>query len=1145
MDGSGNVYLIGTTTSEDFPTEQALLPDIMGSSDVFALKLNASGSALNFSTYLGGSGQDEASAIRIDEQGDMYLAGVTRSTDFVFVDGGLQAVSGGRWDAFVTKFSGSTLQLSTYFGGGGDDFAADLAVDSQGNIYLAGTTASTDFPTRNAFQDTRAGGNDAFAAKLNSAGSELIYSSYLGGSSSDLANCATLDSDGRFYVAGETSSSNFPISDALQDTRSNSPDMFITRFSQGGSQLEYSTYLGGLGFDSIRDIFVDTSFNLTLSGITTSVDFPLAGTLFAKQPGADAVVARLDPTASSLRFSTYMGGSASDLPTTAAQGPAGEIYFAGILDSEDYPTLEPLQAKFAGVGLYKTTTGATNWTASATGLTDANVQVIVTDPNVVGTLYAGTAAGGVFRSTDRASTWSYLGLEGFSVLSLAVDSNDSQTVYAGTNGFVFKTTDGGENWLVTSQGLPVTNFTVMAIDPQDSSFVYAGTDGRGVFKTTNSGESWRAINSGLSTPGKIIYSLVINPDDTSNLYLGTSGTVYTSNTWGDLWNATSFTNVGPVRTLAIDKSSPSTIYASGVFSGFGTIVGKTTDSGENWKAFPIDGNITELLIQPLDSDSLFAATTDNGVLESTDAGETWEDRSGGLNSREILTLAIDRFSSPTMYAGTASGGDGFLTCLEPLNIFYFPQVADGQLARLQFQTTLILVNTGEDTTVEVELFGSDGEPLELTFEGLGTGSRFEFSLKKGEALSTQTPGTDEVKVGYAKVTTTDGVDGTVVFTRSDFVRKTVLFEAGVPASRSQTQFVFLLDSLLDKDTGIAIVNPGLPPYDDSEPVEVVLTLYDEDLNLISQEIHEFLPGEHTARFISELFPEVAIQASEMRGIVTATSDKPVVAITVRQSDEPNVYFPDEVATLTTFPVILSNSMNRTIFFPQAVDGAFGQDQFQTTFILANAGLTNASTTLAFFDSQGQPMDLSLEGFGTRNNVRLTLVPRQFVFIQTTGTGDPKVGYARLTSNNLSVGGTAIFTQTDTPSGVKLFEAGVPSTTPRRFFSIYHDSLGDRDTGIAFVNTADETATVGLSLYDSDLNLISKNTLEMEPGAHMARYSYQLFGTAQAQEMEGVVTVESTQPLAAVTVRQINDVDLVFPAEVPTLTTFPVIPGVPE
>jgi hypothetical protein len=472
-------------------------------------------------------------------------------------------------------------------------------------------------------------------------------------------------------------------------------------------------------------------------------------------------------------------------------------------------------------------------------------------------------------------------------------------------------------------------------------------------------------------------------------------------------------------------------------------------------------------------------------------------------------------------------------------------VADGQLSRLQFQTTLILVNTGEDTTAKVEFFGSDGNPLTMTFEGLGTGSSFEFPLEKGEALSTQSPGTDDVKVGYAKVTTTDGVDGTAVFTRTDFVNKQVLFEAGVPASRSQTQFVFLLDSLLDKDTGVAIVNPGLAPNNDPEPAKVELTLYDIDLNLISQETHEFLPGEHRARFISELFPEVAIQASEMRGIVTAVSDKPVVAVTVRQSDEPNVYFPEEVATMTTFPVILPNSLDRTIYFPQAVDGAFGQDQFQTTFILANAGLTNASVTLSFFDSAGQPMDLDLPGFGVRDNVRLTLVPRQFLFIQTAGTGLPKVGYARLTSNNLSVGGTAIFTQTDTPSGVTLFEAGVPSTIPRKTFSIFHDSLGVRDTGIAFVNASAEAAQVTVTLYDTDLKQISQNTLEkMEPGTHMACYSYQLFGTEQAQEMEGVVTVESTQPLAAVTVRQINDVDLVFPAEVPTLTTFPVIPGVP-
>jgi hypothetical protein len=539
-----------------------------------------------------------------------------------------------------------------------------------------------------------------------------------------------------------------------------------------------------------------------------------------------------------------------------------------------------------------------------------------------------------------------------------------------------------------------------------------------------------------------------------------------------------------------------------------------------------------------------AATTDNGVLESTNAGVSWEVSSEGLNSREILALSIDRYSSPTMYAGTASGSDGFLTSLDPTNIFYFPQVADGQHSRLQFQTTLTLLNTGEDTSARIEFFDSNGQPLELTFKGLGTGSSFDVPLKKGGAISVQSPGEDEIKVGYAKVTATDGVDGTAVFTRSDWIRKQTLFEAGVPASKAQTQAVFLLDSLGDKDTGVAIVNPGLPPYGSSGPAEIEMTLYDDDLNLIDQVTREFAPREHQAKFISELFPEVGLQASEMQGIVTLSSDKPFVAITVRQRDDPALWFPDEVATMTTFPVLTANNLSRDLYFPQVVDGVFGQDQFQTTFVLANAGYFSASVTLAFFDFQGEPMSLNLVGWGERDNIRVTLVPRHFIFLQTAGEDEPQVGYARVTSAQLSVGGTAIFTQADIPSEVTLFEAGVPATAPRRMFSLYHDSLGARDTGVALVNVADEIAEVRVRLYDLDRQLIGEDEFELNPARHLARYTYQLFPSLpQAEEMEGVLTVESSQPLAAVTVRQINRPELAFPAEVPTLTTFPVIPGV--
>ncbi|HZT60121.1 MAG TPA: SBBP repeat-containing protein, partial [Pyrinomonadaceae bacterium] len=268
VDSSGDAYVTGNTLSTNFPLANPVQNKNAGGSlgmDAFVTKLNASGSALIYSTYLGGNGDDQGNGIALDSSGNAYVAGNTASTDFPTVNAFQKNFGGGTSDAFVTKLnaSGSALIYSTYLGGSGSQSETGnaIAVDSAGSAYVTGTTASTNFPLANAMQSTFGGVSDAYVTKFSASGSTLIYSTYLGGSSEDDGNGIALDSSGNAYVAGDTASTNFPVTaNAFQKTSGGGGlDAFVTKLNANGSALTYSTYLGGSNLELANDIAVDSS----------------------------------------------------------------------------------------------------------------------------------------------------------------------------------------------------------------------------------------------------------------------------------------------------------------------------------------------------------------------------------------------------------------------------------------------------------------------------------------------------------------------------------------------------------------------------------------------------------------------------------------------------------------------------------------------------------------------------------------------------------------------------------------------------------------------------------------------------------------------------------------------------------------------
>ena len=360
MDNDGNAYVTGFTNSPNFPTTPGAFQTI-NRIDAFVTKLNRTGSALVYSTFLGGIGTDFGAGIAVDRDGHAFVTGGTDSPDFPTTAGAFDTSFNGGSDAFVTKLNrdGSDVVYSTYLGGTGLDNdemgSGDIAIDPSGRAFVTGTTGSLDFPTtRDAFQRENQGLRDVFVTKLNRRGSALIYSTYLGGAADDRGRGIALpggndhDSRGLAYVTGVTDSVNFPTTPrAFQPLPGGLSDAFVTKLNRRGSDLEYSTYLGGENRDHGFDITVDPIGQAFVTGGTASQQFPTTPGAFqpANRGGFDAFVTKLTRRGSRLVYSTYLGGTAdenTDLLVRRNAGIAvdrfGEAYVTGITGGLAFPT---------------------------------------------------------------------------------------------------------------------------------------------------------------------------------------------------------------------------------------------------------------------------------------------------------------------------------------------------------------------------------------------------------------------------------------------------------------------------------------------------------------------------------------------------------------------------------------------------------------------------------------------------------------------------------------------------------------------------------------------------------------------------------------------------------------------------------------
>lgn len=344
IDPGKNVFVAGYTKSSDFPTTAGTLDNSYSNGDIFVSKLNADLTQLLASTYLGGSSDDYVRSIVIDASKSIFVAGQTSSADFPITTDTYDTSKNGFSDGFLVRLSGDLTHLlsSTFFGGSADDSVHSITVDPSGlTLCVTGRTLSRDFPITPGAYDTRYKNGDAFVSKLTWNLTRILASTFLGGTNNDFGNSIAIDSNRNIYVAGDTWSSDFPLSDSAYDTSFNGGfgDVFVSKLNWDLTRVLASTYLGGTTDDSANSIAIDPRGNIYVAGETESLDFPTTHYAYETSfRNGDAFVSKLNGNLTKLFASTFLGGADDDICNSIAIGPDGNIYMAGHTASSDFPT---------------------------------------------------------------------------------------------------------------------------------------------------------------------------------------------------------------------------------------------------------------------------------------------------------------------------------------------------------------------------------------------------------------------------------------------------------------------------------------------------------------------------------------------------------------------------------------------------------------------------------------------------------------------------------------------------------------------------------------------------------------------------------------------------------------------------------------
>jgi len=1058
-DSAGNLLVTGTTTSTNFPTAFPLQPvpgfgdPTFMLSDAFVTKLNPAGTAMIFSTYFGGSGDDDAVSISVDSLGYTAIAGTTNSTDFPTSLNALSRVcvtgEAGCRDAFVSVFdaTGSILAYSTYLGGTGDDEGRGVDFDSFGNFYITGRTDSTDFPiTAGVYStDPAAGG---FVTKFTIAGT-IGYSTYFRTffGPADPRGIA-VDAGGNAYVTGGIGVSG----------SGTGVDVFITKLNPSGSAIIYTQTIRGFKDDISRAIAVDANGNAYVAGETASANLPTVsafqsafggGPAFRSVNGGSTWV----PSSGINRSSLYALAVAPGTPSTMYAGADDET----------------------GGGLFKSTNGGDTWTSSANGISDVRIHALAVDPVTPATVYAGTRSVGVYKSTNGGSTWSITPLNNVFVTALAIDPATPTTIYAGTDGNgIYKSFNSGLTWFPINIGLPATPVRSIVIEPGSNNTIYAATSA-GVYKSTTGGSAWSSSNTGFLDSN--INVLVADPRTPNLLLAGTNSVgVFRSTNGGIVWSAansglTSSGSVTSVTALAIDPVTGTWYAAAGESNAME--VYRSTD-GTNWTRTGFASTRVSALVVDRNSGGAVLAATVGGsdafIAKWNASGSlVYATYFGGYRDDAANAIAVD--SSGAVYvAGTTSstnfpllnpvqssfgGGSGtvsdaFALKLEASGGLGFSTYVGGSSNDLgqgiavdsSNSAYLVGVTASQDFPTSSALNSTRAGLMDAFIVKLGEGSALAYStpIRGGFSATSQGSGAS-TSVGYGRIQPTSGgslPSGLAIFGFRQ--NNTLVSETAVPTSTLINSGRIYAEVGTGVNTGIAIANPnGIP---------VTVTFYFTDRNgqRFGENITVIGANGQLARFLDQ---SPFSGTAPLSGTFSFTASQPVAVIALRGFTNERGEF-----LLTTLPVADLSLLpdNEPVLFPHFADGG----GWSTQILLVNTSDTAMSGTVQFAGNSPQ---------------NYTIPPRSGAKVVSPGTStDVLTGSVRVTpaSGSNTPTGVGVFSFKNA-GGVTVAETGVSALRAGNAFRLYAESSGTQDqvgsiqTGIAIANPSSATTTVTFEL----------------------------------------------------------------------------------
>jgi photosystem II stability/assembly factor-like uncharacterized protein len=704
VDAFGNILLAGVTHAADFPTVNAAQSSLAGiGSDAFVSKINPAGTALIYSTYLGGSSDNVALALAVDSSSSAWVTGYTSSGDFPTLNAAQSAFGGGFNDAFVARLSSSgVLQLSTYLGGSNSDYGYGIAVDSSNNAYVTGFT-DCPFPTTPGTIQPSFLALKAFVTKYSSAG-VIVYSTLLGGNSGDVGYGIAVDSTGQAYVTGQSGSSVFagtpPGGAQLTNNSGGGQEAFVAKLNSTGTGLAHFTFFGA-GGESARAIAVDASGSAYIAGQTYSAGLATAGAAQTTMTGVpDGFVAKLNADGNSFDYVTYLGGSRNETIDSLALDGSGNVYVAGYTDSADFPVISPVQSAIPGNstsllstsdsgaswsaadtnipgavfdvsvnpsgissvvltegGIYRTTNGGSSWAQKLNLQTSSGNAFLSRSTAAAAAIYAALSSN-VYRSTDDGVTWTYMGHANSQALRILADPLTATTLYlfGYSSPYLFKSTDGGATWNPAASGLPAAAVSTMTATSDGALFT--GIQGYGVYKSTNQGAAWVPVNNGVPSYA-VLYQHSLSATGTT-VYLAT-GALYATTNGGSSWTPT-LGNVGAAQ-VSVSPLNPSVVYAV-------TLAGtaaESSDGGSTWttgtglpSTLQYSNAPTQIVANPTGAASAFLIAPVNQAafvakLNSTGSALTWSTYLG-IAGTHAYGVATDGAGDAFVTGSTPSAG---------------------------------------------------------------------------------------------------------------------------------------------------------------------------------------------------------------------------------------------------------------------------------------------------------------------------------------------------------------------------------------------------------------------------------------------------------------------------------------------------------